>query len=109
MNDMNMGTLSGNAFTLTNAATRACGHLLAEGDDAGDVGRALRAEVRDVAQEAADKTGKSVEIYGSAPNVHDWLVDVVEPAASELREEDGCDCGSAGDTRANHSPTCAAL
>ena len=75
-----IGTLDGTALTLTYAATRAGGHLLAEGVDGGDAAREARRDARIIAQRAADDLGKPVEIFGSHPDASAWVVDVVAPS-----------------------------
>lgn len=80
MTTIDIGILDGTALTLTHDATVACGHMLPEGVDGGDAARYHRREARLNAQRQADKLGKAVEIFGSAPGAQDWVVDVVEPS-----------------------------
>ena len=76
-----IGVIDGNALTLTQAMTRECGHLLAEGVDGGNEARAARANVRAAAQKVADETGKPVEVFATRRGAQEWIVDVVEPAS----------------------------
>lgn len=71
-----VGTLAGTALVLTQGCTRACGHLLHEGDDGDDDARRLR---RRVADDAAQRIGRPVEVYASAPRNRGWIVSVHYP------------------------------
>jgi hypothetical protein len=75
-----IGTVDGTAITLTHKVTKACGHLLPEGVDGGDLAREGRAAVHKAAQKAADAIGKPVEIYGSTRGAQDWVIAVVAPS-----------------------------
>lgn len=75
-----IGTVNSTAITLTHKVTKACGHLLPEGVDGGDLARKGRAAVRKAAQKAADAIGKPIEIYGQKRGAQAWVIEVVAPS-----------------------------
>lgn len=76
-------SVNGRAMVLSVETSRACGHLVGmpgESTPDGSSADAVRREVRRDAQVLADRLGKSIEVFASAPDAQDWIVDAIEPA-----------------------------